>query len=89
MFGSPEFLAGAAAVLAATTSRTAAQAANVVFWSQANGTATTPGFWLGRAAELATAAGLDELEAAHLLALTSATLADVGIACYTAKYFYN
>jgi membrane-associated phospholipid phosphatase len=89
VFGSPEFLADAAAVLQATTSRSPAQAANVVFWSQANGTVTTPGFWLARAAELATANRLDEREAAHLLALTSAALADVGIACYGAKYFYN
>ena len=88
-YGSPEFLAAAAAVLQAATSRDAAAVANAIFWAQANGTQTTAGFWLGRASELATAAGLDELEAAHLLALTSAALADAGIACYEAKYHYD
>ncbi|MGZ8455155.1 MAG: phosphatase PAP2 family protein [Gemmatirosa sp.] len=88
-YGSPEFLTGVAAVVQAATSRDAAAVANAIFWSQANGTETTAGFWLGRAAALATAAGLDEREAAHLLALTSAALADVGIACYEAKYYYD
>lgn len=88
-YGSPAFLADVAAVLQAAASRDAAAVANAIFWSQANGTVTTAGFWLGRASELATAARLDERRTAHLLALTSAALADAGIACYEAKYFYD
>jgi membrane-associated phospholipid phosphatase len=88
-FGSAAFLADVATVLQAASSRTPAQTANAVYWAQANGTQTTGGFWLGEAAALAAANRLDEREATHLLALMGAALADVGIACYEAKYFYD
>ncbi|GLC27555.1 vanadium-dependent haloperoxidase [Roseisolibacter agri] len=87
-FGTAAFDVEVARVLAVTQARTPAQAAIANLWNQGSGTETTPGFWLREAAELAVAAGLDERETAHLLALLGATMLDASVGCFDAKYFY-
>lgn len=58
------------------------------YWSDGPGSYTPPGHWNRIAADLAYAQKLSELRTARVMALTSTAVADAGIACWEAKYYY-
>ncbi|MEY4106682.1 MAG: hypothetical protein RL181_1024 [Bacteroidota bacterium] len=58
------------------------------FWSDGPGSYTPPGHWNRIAADLARSQKLSELRSARVMALTSTAVADAGIACWEAKYYY-
>lgn len=72
-----------------SATRTADQTAIANFWIDNAGTATPPGHWLIIANDVAQQQGLDTLEASRLLALTSLSVADAGIAAWDTKYTYE
>jgi hypothetical protein len=58
------------------------------FWSDGPGSYTPPGHWNRIAADLAYAQKLSELRTARVMALTTTAVADAGITCWEAKYYY-
>jgi len=78
-----DLTAGASAVADVVNARTPQQAAIAVFWN-INGLA----YWHQLAAGWIAQYGLDEREAAHLLALANSAASDATIACWEAKYHY-
>ncbi len=58
------------------------------FWSDGPGSYPPPGHWNRIAADLAQSRKLNELRTARVMALTSTAVADAGIACWEAKYYY-
>ena len=79
---------GASAVAAVVNARTPEQATIARFWNLPNGTVTTPGYWVKLAESYIVEHGLDEREAAHVLALVSSTASDAALGCFEAKYHY-
>ena len=78
-----DLTAGASAVADVVSARTPEQAAIAVFWN-INGLA----YWHQLAAGWIAQYGLDEREAAHVLALANSAASDAIIACWEAKYHY-
>jgi membrane-associated phospholipid phosphatase len=58
------------------------------FWADGPGSYTPPGHWNRIAADLAYARKLSELRSARVMALSTTAVADAGIACWEAKYYY-
>lgn len=58
------------------------------FWADGSGSYTPPGHWNRLASDLCLKYGLNELRSARAMALTSTAVADAGIACWDAKYYY-
>jgi len=85
-FGSPEYQSALDAVRYASDHRTTERDSISRYWGIS--AITTAGQWGVRAAGLIEAAGLDEREASHVLALMDATMIDASIACFDAKYTY-
>jgi hypothetical protein len=89
-FGSDVFNAARDEIehITAVGTRTAEQEAIAGRWALNAGTPTASGFWLGFASDQIVAHGLSELEATHVFALTSATMADATVGCWDAKLTY-
>ena len=87
-FGSADFLAALAFVRHTTDTRGPNEVAIANFWNQSVGPPTTAGYWMARGGALASAAGLDERETAHLYALIGVSMTDAAIGCFEAKYHY-
>jgi hypothetical protein len=75
-------------VIAIVNARTPAQADIARFWNLSNGTVTALGYWDQQAATYINEFGLDEREAAHVLALVNSAASDAIIGCWDAKYYY-
>ena len=58
------------------------------FWADGPGSYTPPGHWNRIAADLAYAEKLSELRTARAMALVCTAVADAGITCWEAKYYY-
>lgn len=58
------------------------------FWADGPGSYTPPGHWNRIAADLAYSHKLSELRTARVMALTTTAVADAGVACWEAKYYY-
>jgi membrane-associated phospholipid phosphatase len=86
--GSAAWLAELQAVQDAVARRTEEEAAVVMEWSGGPGTATPAGLWIEIARDLIVRDGLDSLDAAAALALTSVAMADAFICCWDAKHTY-
>jgi hypothetical protein len=87
-FGSTAFLAALAEVREISDHRTPEQDAAAKFWAAPDGFAIIPTFNYQIASELIVEHHLDELRAAHVLALMGMTQLDAFIACHDAKYTY-
>jgi len=87
-FGSSAFLAATSEIRTMATNRTAAQAANAVYWNFPTGTFTPIGYWNLVAADYVAEHGLDERAATRTFALVNAAMMDALIGCWDAKYFY-
>lgn len=87
-FGSAAFLAALAEVREISDHRTPEQDAAAKFWAAPGGFAIIPTFNYQIASELIVEHHLDELRAAHVLALMGMTQLDAFIACHDAKYTY-
>jgi|SRR4051812_41998513 membrane-associated phospholipid phosphatase len=83
-----DLISAANAVAAVVNARTPEQAAIATFWNLPNGSLTAMGYWVQLAGSYVVEYGLDEREAAHVLALVSSTGADASIGCFDAKYHY-
>ena len=68
--------------------RTVQQTEIAYFWNLAAGTMTALGYWDVQAASFIRDGGLDEQDAAHLLAILNATAMDATIGCWEGKYHY-
>lgn len=60
-----------------------------VFWSDDLGSSTPAGTWNLIAQEVVKSEGYDFYQQARLFALLNLSMADAGIACWDAKYYYN
>ena len=80
--------AAANAVAAVVNARTPEQAAIATFWNFPAGTVTPIGYWDQVAAGYIAQYGLDEREAAHVLALMNSAAFDATIGCWDAKFHY-
>ncbi|MBD5782516.1 phosphatase PAP2 family protein [Pelagicoccus sp. NFK12] len=60
-----------------------------VFWSDDLGSSTPPGTWNLIAQEVCKSQSYEFYKQVHLFALLNLTMADAGIACWDAKYYYN
>lgn len=69
--------------------RTEYQTLSAPFWADDLGSATPPGHWNVIAQDLARRNNLSAVDTARLYALLNFALADGGIACWDAKYFYR
>jgi PAP2 superfamily len=87
-FGSPAFLAALAEVRQFSDTRTPEQDASAKFWALPNGYSVIPAFNYQVASEEIVKFHLDELRAAHTLALMGMAGMDAFIACHDAKYTY-
>ena len=87
-FGSPAFLSALAEVRQFSDTRTPEQDAAAKFWARPNGYAVIPAFNYQVASEEIVKFHLDELRAAHTLALMGMAGMDAFIACHDAKYTY-
>ncbi|HUR02359.1 MAG TPA: vanadium-dependent haloperoxidase [Nonomuraea sp.] len=87
-FGSPAFLSALAEVRRFSDNRTAEQDAFAKFWALPNGYAVIPAYNYQLASEEIVQFHLDELRAAHALALMGMAAMDGFIACHDAKYTY-
>lgn len=58
-------------------------------WAGGPGSVTPPGYWNAIAAQLVTAHGLGEREAAHVLAVMNLAQADASIVCWRDKFAYG
>ena len=90
VFGSPEFVAALLEVRAISDTRTADQLRIARDRNMSTGTITTLGFFNELASAYIAEQGLDELAAAHVLALLNAAASDAVIGCWDSKlhYFY-
>lgn len=86
-FGSPAFTEAVGEVRQISDTRTARQDSIAKFWAMGSGTLIA-GFWNTTAARLIERDRLDELEAAHALALMNTASMDALIACADAKFAY-
>jgi membrane-associated phospholipid phosphatase len=86
-FQSPAFETALAEVRTIAATRTAQQDSIAKFWAMGTGTLIA-GFWNSTAAELIEREKLDELDAAHALALMNTASMDALIACADAKFAY-
>ncbi|HKN68642.1 MAG TPA: phosphatase PAP2 family protein [Gemmatimonadaceae bacterium] len=68
--------------------RTVQQSEIAYFWNLSNGTITALGYWDEQAASFIQAGGLDEQDAAHLLAIMNAAAMDATIGCWDSKFRY-
>jgi hypothetical protein len=87
-FGSAEFLAALAEVRQVSDTRTPEQDASAKFWARPNGFAVIPANNFLVASELIVEHHLNEVRAAHTLALMGMAGMDAFIACHDAKYTY-
>jgi membrane-associated phospholipid phosphatase len=85
-WGSPEWQAQLVAVQEATAGRTPEQLAAVEFWAGGPGTVSPAGLWIEIAQGLIAREGLDNRDAAAVLALASVAMADGFICCWDAKF---
>lgn len=76
------------AVIALVNARTPEQAASSIFWNLPAGTVTALGYWLKLASTYIGEYGLDERDAAHVLALVGSAGFDATLGCWEAKYHY-
>jgi membrane-associated phospholipid phosphatase len=87
-FGSPQFVAERDEVYAVSRTLTPEQRDIALFWADGAGTVTPSGHWNLIALDLIRSHGLDDDEAAHVLALLNTAQADAFIACWDAKFTY-
>lgn len=87
-FGSAAYLAALAEVRQVTGARTALQDSLAKFWALPGGTYTPTGYWNDEACRLAVRHGLQDVEAAHLLAVVNMVGMDALVASHDAKYAY-
>lgn len=83
-----DLTAGASAVAAVVNARTPEQATIARFWNLPNGTVTALGYWNQLAASYIAEYGLEERDAAHVLALMNSAGSDATLGCWDAKYHY-
>lgn len=88
VYGSPEFLAEADAVVAARASLTAEQQAIADRWAGGQGTPLPPGIWTQIAVEAVGRHELGTPESLRAQALIGVAIADAGVACWDAKFAY-
>jgi hypothetical protein len=72
-----------------STERTVEQTEIARFWADGSGTYTPPGHWNDIASNLANSRGLSLTESARLFAQLNATLSDIAVAVWKAKYAYQ
>lgn len=87
-FGSSEYATALAEVKQVAATRTTEQLQSAQKWAFSGGTYRTQGHWNVVATELASARGLREMEATHMLAVLNMAMNDASIACFDAKYTY-
>jgi PAP2 superfamily len=87
-FGSAAFLSALAEVRHFSDTRTSEQDASAKFWALPNGYAVIPAYNYQIASEQIVKFHLNELRAAHALALMGMAGMDAFIACHDAKYTY-
>jgi hypothetical protein len=87
-FGSETFKKNMDELLGYARSLTREQHRIANFWSDGPGSYTPPGHWNRIAADLAYAEKLSELRTARAMALVTTAVADAGITCWEAKYYY-
>jgi hypothetical protein len=87
-FGSPAFLAALAEVRLISDTRTTEQDAVAKFWNVPNGFVVIPAYNYEIASGLIVRYRLNELRAAHVLALMGMTLMDALIASHDSKFTY-
>jgi hypothetical protein len=87
-FGSPAFLSALAEVREFSDTRTPEQDANAKFWASPNGYAVIPAYNYQIASEEIVRFHLNDLRAAHTLALMGMAGMDAFIACHDAKYTF-
>ena len=86
--GSAEFEAALEELRGFSKNRTREQQRINTFWSDGVGTYTPPGHWNRRAANLMLENQFNEIRSARAMALVNTALADAGIVCWEAKFFY-
>ena len=85
--GSNAYKAALAEIVAFSDNRTAAQDSSAKFWAMATGPLVA-GYWNEVATALIAKYNLNEMRAAHVLALMNTAAMDGNIACHDAKYVY-
>lgn len=85
--GSNAYNAALAEIVAFSDNRTAAQDSSAKFWAMATGPLVA-GYWNEVATALIAKYNLNEMRAAHVLALMNTAAMDGNIACHDAKYVY-
>jgi len=85
--GSNAYNAALAEIVAFSDHRTAAQDSSAKFWAMATGPLVA-GYWNEVATALIAKYNLNEMRAAHVLALMNTAAMDGNIACHDAKYVY-
>jgi membrane-associated phospholipid phosphatase len=75
-------------VIAIVNARTPAQEAISRFWNLPAGSVTALGYWEQQAAGYIAEYGLDERDAAHVVALVGSAGSDATLGCWDAKYHY-
>jgi len=86
--GSEEFEAALEELRGFSKNRTREQQRITTFWSDGVGTYTPPGHWNRRAVSLIFDHQFNEIRSARAMALVSTAIADAGIVCWEAKYYY-
>jgi len=71
------------------STRTREQTEIARFWADGEGTVTPPGHWNRIAQTISRQRGLTLAENARLFALMNVAMADVGIACWDCKFYFN
>lgn len=74
---------------ATSSTRTADQTQQALFWADGGGSYTPPGHWDQIAAQVAQARGNSLSANARLFAQLNVALADAAIACWDTKYYYD
>ncbi|HZV69125.1 MAG TPA: phosphatase PAP2 family protein [Saprospiraceae bacterium] len=87
--GSPAFEVAANELKDISDNLTTDQRRIANFWSDGLGTYTPPGHWNRFASDLIVEHKLNPLRAARVLAYLNMAMADAGISCWDAKYFYH
>ncbi|MEY2843189.1 MAG: hypothetical protein RI920_1226, partial [Pseudomonadota bacterium] len=72
-----------------STTRTADQTQQALFWADGGGSYTPPGHWVDIASQVALAKGQSLSANARLMAQLNVALADAAIACWDTKYTYD
>jgi membrane-associated phospholipid phosphatase len=86
-FGSQAYNGALAEIRAFSDTRTATQDSIAKFWAMATGTLVA-GYWNEIATGLVAKYHMNEMRAAHVLALMNTAAMDANIACHDAKYTY-